>query len=124
MKKLFCYGLMFVASTAVAEVTLVADPTNTQDEYAAKVLSKTLILDHVPRLASRKVCDKVVERIHIDKHENIIRVTPNNMIRCRVQTDEEIIQVVRGYQVTYEYKGKIVSTNLNYDPGEFIKLKD
>ena len=94
------------------------------DEYMAKVVAKSMIVDHMPRLVSRNVCEKVIERVHIDKYENVVRVTPNNMVKCRIMHDEEILQVVRGYQVTYEYKGKLVTMNMNYDPGEFVKVKN
>jgi len=125
MKKLICYALLISTTSAYAEVTLVKDNTsNTHDQYMAKILSKTLIIDHVPRLITNRVCQKVVERTHIDKHENIIKVIPNNQLTCRNIHEEQILNVVTGYQVTYEYKGKIVSEKLNYDPGEFVKVKN
>lgn len=125
MKSIICYGAIFLALNANAEVVLVSDSTkNSTEEYMAKVVSKSMIVEHVPRLVSRNVCEKVIERIHIDRYENIVRVTPNNMVRCKVMHDEEILSVVSGYQVTYEYKGKLVTANLNYDPGEFVKVKN
>jgi uncharacterized protein YcfJ len=125
MKTTICYALLFVATSACAEVTLVKDgSSNDSEEYMAKVLSKTMIIDHMPRLTTRRVCEKVTERIHIDRHENIIKVIPNNMVQCRFIHEEQIMNVVTGYQVTYEYKGKIFSENLNYDPGDFIKVKN
>ncbi len=125
MKNLLCYALLISATSAYAEIALVKDGTsNDSEQYMAKVLSKTLIIDHVPRLVTNRVCQKVVERIHIDKHENIIKVIPNNQVSCRNIHEEQILNVVTGYQVTYEYKGKIVSEKLNYDPGEFVKVKN
>lgn len=125
MKTTLCYALIFVAVAAKAEVVIVQDSTKeSSDEYMAKVIAKSMIVDHMPRLVSRNVCEKVIERVHIDKHENVIRITPNNMVKCRVMHNEEILQVVRGYQVTYEYKGKLVTMNMNYDPGEYVKVKN
>ena len=125
MKTTICYALFFVAVAAKAEVVIVQDSTKeSSDEYMAKVIAKSMIVDHMPRLVSRNVCEKVIERVHIDKHENVIRITPNNMVKCRVMHNEEILQVVRGYQVTYEYKGKLVTMNMNYDPGEYVKVKN
>lgn len=125
MKTILCYALLFVAVAAKAEVVIVQDSTKESgDEYMAKIVAKSMIIDHMPRLVSRNVCEKVIERVHIDKYENVVRVTPNNMVKCKVMHDEEILKVVRGYQVTYEYKGKLVTTNMNYDPGEFVKVKN
>lgn len=125
MKTTLCYALLFVAVAAKAEVVIVQDSTKESgNEYMAKVVAKSMIVDHMPRLVSRNVCEKVIERVHIDKYENVVRVTPNNMVKCRIMHDEEILQVVRGYQVTYEYKSKLVTTNMNYDPGEFVKVKN
>lgn len=125
MKTLMMCAMLVATASAYAEVNLVTDKTsNESSEYMAKVLSKTMLIDHVPRLVTRNVCEKVVERIHIDKHENIVRVIPNNMVKCRMMHEQEILNVVSGYNVTYEYKGKIVSVNLNYDPGDFIRVKD
>ena len=120
---MLCFA--FVAVAAKAEVVIVHDSTKESgDEYMAKVVAKSMIIDHMPRLVSRNICEKVIERVHIDKYENVVRVTPNNMVKCKVMHDEEILKVVRGYQVTYEYKGKLVTTNMNYDPGEFVKVKN
>jgi len=49
-------------------------------------------------------------------------VTPNQ-ISCRIVYENETQNVLSGYYVTYDYKGKIMSTKLNYDPGEFIKIQ-
>lgn len=125
MRNLICCALLLSATTAYAEVGLVKDGTsNDSDQYMAKVLSKTMIVDSVPRLTTKRVCEKVVERIHIDRYENVIKVIPNNMVQCRNIHEEQILNVITGYQVTYEYKGRIVSENLNYDPGEFVKVKN
>jgi hypothetical protein len=125
MKHKFCYLLFFLAFASNAEVIVVKDFAKDSDnEYTAKVLSTKMIIEHVPRLVSKKICEKVLERVHIDKYENVVKIIPNNMVSCKIIHDEEILNVVSGYQVTYEHKGKLVTKNMNYDPGEFVKVKN
>ena len=43
--------------------------------------------------------------------------------RCDVHTRYETQQRLEGYDVTYRYKGQVYTTRMNYDPGEFIRVR-
>lgn len=46
---------------------------------------------------------------------------PQQVERCR--TNEQIRQVVNGYDVRYRFQGREFGTRLPYDPGEWVTLK-
>lgn len=43
--------------------------------------------------------------------------------RCEVHTRYQTQQRLEGYNVTYRYKGQLYTTRMNYDPGQFIRVR-
>lgn len=43
--------------------------------------------------------------------------------RCDVHTSYQTEERIDGYNVTYRYKGETYSTRMDYDPGQFIKVR-
>jgi hypothetical protein len=105
-----------------AEVNVVSDSAE-NGAYQAKILSKEIVFDKQDRLVSRQVCNRILQRTHYDRFDNSITVMTPNQISCRIVYENETQNILSGYYVTYDYKGKIMSTKLNYDPGEFIKIQ-
>lgn len=122
MKTYISAVLMIAFTNAVnAEVNVVSDSAES-GKYQAKVLSKEIVFDRQDRLVSRQVCNKIQQRTHYDRFDNSITIVTPNQISCRIVYTNETQNVLSGYYVTYDYKGKIMSAKINYDPGEFIKV--
>lgn len=43
--------------------------------------------------------------------------------RCDVHTSYQTQERLEGYNITYRYKGQVYTTRMNYDPGEFIRVR-
>ena len=122
--KAYIKAVLLIAFTNAvhAEVNVVSDSAE-NGSYQAKILTKELVFDRQDRLVSRQVCNKIQQRTHYDRFDNSITIVTPNQISCRIVYENETQNILSGYYVTYDYKGKIMSTKLNYDPGEFIKIQ-
>jgi len=120
MKRYIISVIAGICFPVFAEVNVVQD-SKKDGEYLAKVLSKEVVFNDEIRLISRRQCDRIVQRTHIDRWDRTITVMPSE-IKCRIVYEDQKIHVLNGFFVTYEYRGKIMSAKLNYDPGEFIKI--
>lgn len=113
-----------LASPAFAEISVVNDDTQVEGIYSAKVISKSIVTDIVPRGSTEIVCERIAQTVHTDRYETVIKVIPKNDIRCKPTYTEKYMRVISGYYVVFDYKGQLKSIQLDYDPGEYIKLKE
>ena len=119
-------ALLIVYGTAHARVVVVEDNSSTDNIYMAKVISKKPIIEKVPYMATKNYCERHYSTIH---YSGAIVGTPviattqgsQNPI-CKLVTHEEFHNVVKGYQVTYDFKGTLKTAILNNEPSEFVQV--
>ena len=116
--------LLFLCTTAYAEVTVVPDASPTNTVHQAKVLTKNTITQKMPQIVERVTCENLKERIHYihDKVVHVFRTDGGIIKSCKKEIVEENLDVVIGYEVTYRFKGKLIYAKLNYDPGDFVQV--
>jgi hypothetical protein len=111
----------FIASSAHAGVRLVDDSAKTETTRMAKVVHKEPIFNEVLQYGNKTICQKRKSSVHYSRGDKIV-ITYDDQPRCKVQPVEEYVKVLRGYQITYEFKGKLLRTFLRNDPGEFVEV--
>lgn len=119
LSKLLLVCLLF-ANSVYAEINIVEDASITADVQYAKVLSKSLTTETRTQVVEKYICETVKETTH-DLGHTVVKIYRNKPV-CRNQLIDEDITVIVGYDITYEFKGSIMSAKLNYDPGEFVKV--
>jgi len=110
-----------LASSAHAGVRLVDDAAKTETTRMAKVIHKEPIYNSVLQYGNKTICKRLDSSVHYSQGNKIV-VTYDSQPRCKVQPVEEYVKVLRGYQITYEFKGKMLRTFLRNDPGEFVEV--
>jgi uncharacterized protein YcfJ len=115
-----------VCNFAHAEVTLVEDNSSTNKVYMAKVISKKPIIEKVPYMATKNYCEKHYETVHYSGAvvgTPIIATTQASQTPvCKLVTHEEFYNVVKGYEVTYDFKGTLKTAILNNEPSEYLQV--
>jgi hypothetical protein len=111
----------FIASSAHAGVRLVDDSAKTETTRMAKVVHKEPVFNEVLQYGNKTICQKRKSSVHYSRGDKIV-ITYDDQPRCKVQPVEEYVKVLRGYQITYEFKGKLLRTFLRNDPGEFVEV--
>jgi len=119
-------ALLIVCNSSHAEVVLVEDNSRSDKMYMAKVISKKPIIEKVPHMATKNYCERYYGTVHYSGAvvgTPIIATTPGSQTPvCKLVTHEEFYNVVRGYQVTYDFKGTLKTAILNNEPGEFVQV--
>ena len=119
-------ALLIMCNFAHAEITIVEDNSSTDKVYMAKVISKKPIIEKVPYMATKNYCEKHYSTIHYSGAivgTPIIATTKSDQTPiCRLVTHEEFHNVVRGYQVTYDFKGTLKTAFLNNEPSEYVQV--
>jgi len=120
-------ALLIMCNFAHAEVTLVEDNSSTNKVYMAKVISKKPIIEKVPYMATKNYCEKHYDTVHYSGASVgtpvIVTTTPlNQKPICNLVTHEEFHSVIRGYQVTYDYKGTLKTAILNNEPSDYVQV--
>ena len=119
-------ALLIMCNFAHAEITIVEDNSSTNKVYMAKVISKTPIIEKVPYMATKNYCEKHYSTIHYSGAvvgTPIIATTKSNQTPiCNLVTHEEFYNVVRGYQVTYDFRGTLKTAFLNNEPSEYLQV--
>lgn len=118
-------AILFCA-TAQARVVLVEDSSPSDRVHMARVISKTPIVEKVPYMITKQFCEKHHQTTHYygtDRNSPIVATLSGkpNLI-CKDVITQDFHNVIKGYQVTYEYKGTIKYGKLNYEPGEFVQV--
>lgn len=120
LNKLALIGLL-CAGYVHAEVIIVEEFSSNQSIHTAKVISKQPIFGEIVQTVSKPVCRNIVSSSHYDNRGKI-DVVYRDRIRCSSEFSTEIIKVLKGYSVTYEYNGKYFSAILDHDPGEYVSV--
>ena len=119
-------ALLIVCNFAHAEITIVEDNSSTNKVYMAKVISKKPIIEKVPYMATKNYCEKYYGTVHYSGASvgtPIIATTKSNQNPvCNLVTHEEFYNVVKGYQVTYDFKGTLKTAILNNEPSEYVQV--
>lgn len=119
-------ALLIVCGTVHARVIIVEDNSSTDNIYMAKVISKKPIIERVPYMATKNYCEKYYNTIHYSGAivgTPIIATTQGTQTPvCKLVTHEEFHNVVKGYQVTYDFKGTLKTAILNNEPSEFVQV--
>lgn len=111
----------FIASSAHAGVRLVDDSAKTETTRMAKVVYKQPIFNQILRYGNTTICQTPKNSVHYSRGNKVV-ITYDRQPRCRIEPVEEYVKVLRGYQITYEFKGKLLRTFLRNDPGEFVEV--
>lgn len=119
-------ALLIMCGTAHAGVVVVEDNSSNDNIYMAKVISKKPIIERVPYMATKNYCEKHYGTIHYSGAivgTPVIATTPGAQTpTCKLVTHEEFYNVVKGYQVTYDFKGTLKTAILNNEPSEFVQV--
>lgn len=110
-----------VASSAHAGVRLVDDSAKTETTRMAKVVHKQPIYNEVLQTESKTICKRLDSSVHYSRGDKMI-ITYDQQPRCKIVPVDEYVKVLRGYQITYEFKGKMLRTFVRNDPGEFVEV--
>ncbi len=119
-------ALLIMCDTAYARVVVVEDNSSNSNIYMAKVISKKPIIERVPHMATKNYCEKYYSTVHYSGAvvgTPVIATTqwPQTPV-CRLVTHEEFYNVVKGYQVTYDFKGTLKTAILNNEPSEYVQV--
>lgn len=120
-KALLFFHLIVFSSFVHAEISVVEEFSSNQSIHTAKVISKQPIFGEIAQTVSKPVCRNIVSSSHYDNRGRI-DVVYRDRIRCGNEFSTEMIKVLKGYSVTYEYNGKYFSAILDHDPGEYVSV--
>jgi len=120
-RALFFFYLIVCSSLAHSEISIVEEFSSNRSIHTAKVLSKQPIIGDIAQKVYKPVCQNIVSSSHYDNRGKI-DVVYRDRIRCSSDLSTEIIKVLKGYSVTYEYNGKYFSAILDHDPGEYVSV--
>lgn len=112
--------LAFVSLSASADIIVVEDVSVDDRVQYAKVLSKSLTTEKRNRVIEKFVCETAKETIH-DLGNTVVKIYRNKP-KCFNKLVDEEYTVIINYHITYDFKGKIMSAKLNYDPGEYVQV--
>ena len=119
-------ALLIVCNFAHAEITIVEDNSSTNKVYMAKVISKKPIIEKVPYMTTKNYCQKQYGTIHYSgpaTNTLILGVTlPFPTPVCKLVNEQTYHNVIKGYQVTYDFKGTLKTAILHYEPSEFVQV--
>ena len=110
-----------IASSAHAGVRLVDDSAKTETTRMAKVIHKQPIYNEMLQTGNKTICKRPDSSVHYSLGDKVV-ITYDSQPRCRIQPVDEYVKVLRGYQITYEFKGKMLRTFVRNDPGEFVEV--
>jgi hypothetical protein len=119
-------AISFFASSAKAGVVLVEDSSNQSGIYMAKVISKKPIIEKVAYMATKNYCERYYGTIHYSNASVsspiIAKTQSDSNPVCSLVTHENYYDVIKGYQVTYDFKGTLKTAILHYEPSEFVQV--
>jgi hypothetical protein len=119
-------ALLIMCNFAHADITIVEDNSSSNNFYMAKVISKKPIIEKVPYMATKNYCEKYYGTVHYSGASvgtPVIATTKWNPTPvCNLVTHEDFYNVVKGYQVTYDFKGTLKTAILNNEPSEYVQV--
>ena len=119
-------ALLIVCNFAHAEITIVEDNSSTDKVYMAKVISKKPIIEKVPYMTTKNYCQKQYGITHYSgpgTNTLVLGMTPPlSTPTCKLVNEQAYHSVVKGYQVTYDFKGTLKTAFLNNEPSEYMQV--
>ena len=117
---------LFLCNIAQAKVVLVEDSSTKDGYYMAKVINVKPIIEKVPYMTTKNYCQKQYGTTHYSgpgTNTLVLGVTPPlSTPTCRLVNEQVYQNVVRGYQVTYDFKGTLKTAILNNEPSDFVQV--
>ena len=117
---------LFLCNVAQARVALVEDSSTKDGYYMAKVITVKLIIEKVPYMTVKNYCQKDYGTIHYSgpgTNTLALGMTPPlSTPTCRLVNEQAHHSVVKGYQVTYDFKGTLKTAFLNNEPSEYVQV--
>lgn len=117
---------LFLCNFAQAGVALVEDSSTKDGYYMAKVVTVKLIIEKVPYMTVKNYCQKDYGTIHYSgpgTNTLMLGMTPPlSTPTCRLVNEQAHHNVVKGYQVTYDFKGTLKTAILNNEPSGFVQV--
>ena len=117
---------LFLCNVAQAGVVLVEDSSIKDGYYMAKVINVKPIIEKVPYMTTKNYCQKQYGTTHYSgpgTNTLVLGVTPPlSTPTCRLVNEQVYQNVVRGYQVTYDFKGTLKTAILNNEPSDFVQV--
>jgi uncharacterized protein YcfJ len=118
-------AILFCAN-AHARIVLVEDSSPNEKIYMARVISKTPIIEKVPYMITKQICENQYQRIHYygpDRTAPIVGTVPGPQHPvCKDVFTQQFHNVITGYRVTYDFKGTLKTAILNNEPSEFVQV--
>ena len=117
---------LFLCNVAQAGVVLVEDSSIKDGYYMAKVINVKPIIEKVPYMTTKNYCQKHHGITHYSGPGTstlVLGMTPPlSTSTCRLVNEQAYHSVVRGYQVTYDFKGTLKTAILNNEPSGFVQV--
>ena len=115
-----------LCNVAQAGVSLIEDSSTKDGYYMAKVITVKLIIEKVPYMTVKNYCQKDYGTIHYSgpgTNTLVLGMTPPlSTPICRLVNEQAYHSVVKGYQVTYDFKGTLKTGFLNNEPSEYMQV--
>ena len=117
---------LFLCNVAHGKVVIVEDSSTKDGYYMAKVITVKLIIEKVPYMTVKNYCQKDYGTIHYSgpgTNTLALGMTPPlSTPTCKLVNEQAYHSVVKGYQVTYDFKGTLKTAFLNNEPGEYVQV--
>jgi len=117
---------LFLCNVAHAKVVLVEDSSTKDGYYMAKVINVKPIIEKVPYMTTKNYCQKQYAITHYSgpgTSSLVLGVTPPlSTPICKLVNERIYHNVVKGYQVTYDFKGTLKTAILNNEPSEYVQV--
>jgi uncharacterized protein YcfJ len=115
-----------LCNVAHAKVALVEDSSTKDGYYMAKVINVKPIIEKVPYMTTKNYCQKQHGITHYSgpgTSSLVLGMTPPlSTPICKLVNEQIYHNVVKGYQVTYDFKGTLKTAFLNNEPSEFVQV--
>jgi uncharacterized protein YcfJ len=117
---------LFLCNFAQAGVVLVEDSSTKDGYYMAKVINVKPIIEKVPYMTTKNYCQKQYGITHYSGPGTstlVLGMTPPlSTPICKLVNEQVYQSVIKGYQVTYDFKGTLKTAILNNEPSEFVQV--
>ncbi len=115
-----------LCNVAQAGVSLIEDSSTKDGYYRAKVINVKPIIEKVPYMTTKNYCQKQYGITHYSgpgTSSLVLGVTPPlSTPICKLVNEQIYHNVVKGYQVTYDFKGTLKTAFLNNEPSEYMQV--
>lgn len=117
---------LFLCNFAQAGVVLVEDSSTKDGYYMAKVINVKPIIEKVPYMTTKNYCQKQYGITHYSGPGTstlVLGITPPlSTPICKLVNEQVYQSVIKGYQVTYDFKGTLKTAILNNEPSEYVQV--